>query len=86
MVSKSQSFFKFTNRGIYEIVGYQLQVGASVLHPFSYSSSNSKFIESAGANESPEVVLKPSISDHQQSWGYEVGPSKGPGPRSADGR
>jgi hypothetical protein len=26
------------------------------------------------------------ISDHQQSWGYEEGPSKGPGPRSADGR
>jgi hypothetical protein len=27
-----------------------------------------------------------SISDHQQSWGYEAGPSKGPGPRSAGGR
>ena len=26
------------------------------------------------------------ISDHQQSWGYEDGPSKGPGPRSAGGR
>jgi hypothetical protein len=26
------------------------------------------------------------ISDHQQSWGYEAGPSKGPGPRSAGGR
>ena len=26
------------------------------------------------------------ISDHQQSWGYEKGPSKGPGPRSAGGR
>ena len=23
------------------------------------------------------------ISDHQQSWRYEKGPSKGPGPRSA---
>jgi microcin C transport system ATP-binding protein len=26
------------------------------------------------------------ISDHQQSWGYEAGPSKGPGSRSAGGR
>jgi hypothetical protein len=26
------------------------------------------------------------ISDHQQSWGYEDGPSKGPGPCSAGGR
>jgi len=26
------------------------------------------------------------ISDHQQSWGYEEVPSKGPGPRSAGGR
>jgi hypothetical protein len=26
------------------------------------------------------------ISDHQQSWGYEYGPSKEPGPRSAGGR
>jgi hypothetical protein len=26
------------------------------------------------------------ISDHQQSWGYELGPSKGPGSRSAGGR
>jgi hypothetical protein len=26
------------------------------------------------------------INDHQQSWGYEAGPSKGPGPRSAGGR
>ncbi len=26
------------------------------------------------------------ISDHQQSWGYEEGPSKGPGPCSAGGR
>ena len=26
------------------------------------------------------------ISDHQQSWGFEAGPSKGPGPRSAGGR
>jgi hypothetical protein len=26
------------------------------------------------------------ISDHQQSWGYEEGPWKGPGPRSAGGR
>ena len=26
------------------------------------------------------------ISDHQQSWGYEEGPSKGPGLRSAGGR
>jgi hypothetical protein len=28
----------------------------------------------------------PSISDHHQSWGYEDGPSKGPGPRAAGGR
>ncbi len=28
----------------------------------------------------------PQISDQQQSWGYEEGPSKGPGPRSAAGR
>jgi hypothetical protein len=26
------------------------------------------------------------ISDHQQSWGYEAGPSKGPGIGSAGGR
>jgi len=26
------------------------------------------------------------ISDHQQSWGHDEGPSKGPGPRSAAGR
>jgi len=30
--------------------------------------------------------LPPAISDQQQSWGYEEGPSKGPGPRSAGGR
>jgi len=27
-----------------------------------------------------------SIIDHQQSWKYEEGPWKGPGPRSADSR
>ena len=32
------------------------------------------------------VILNRSISDNQQSCGYEDGPSKGPGPRSAGGR
>ncbi len=31
-----------------------------------------------------EILTK--ISDHQQSWGYEEGPWKGPGPCSAGGR
>jgi hypothetical protein len=30
--------------------------------------------------------LNAQISDHQKGWGYEVDPSKGPGPRSAGGR
>jgi len=29
------------------------------------------------------TALLPQISDHQQSYGYEEGPLKGPGPRSA---
>jgi ubiquinone/menaquinone biosynthesis C-methylase UbiE len=32
------------------------------------------------------MLLIGKISDHQQSWGYEAGPSKGPGSRSAGGR
>ena len=27
------------------------------------------------------LIVTPEISDHQQSWGYEDGPWKGPGPR-----
>ena len=26
------------------------------------------------------IIVTPEISDHQQSWGYEEGPWKGPGP------
>ena len=32
------------------------------------------------------MFLRTRISDHKQSWGYEEGPSKGPGLRSAGGR
>jgi hypothetical protein len=32
------------------------------------------------------LIVTPEISDHQQSWGYEDGPWKGQGPRSAGDR
>jgi hypothetical protein len=38
----------------------------------------------ARKNNTDPTIVK--ISDNQQSWGYEDGPSKGPGPRSAGGR
>ena len=41
-----------------------------------YSPSENRFIRKS----------EQQISDHQQSWGYEDGPSKGPGPHSAGGR
>ena len=45
-------------------------------------------VEACPGKKSPMLMkdLMKKISDHQQSWGYEDVPSKGPGSRSAGGR